>query len=91
MIDRAAIGASVTMTPQEVHKLVGDEHVRLVTCPNGRIVGGVGAVGLVEHMGDSNLTALIEEIAAKRAALKLLAEAPPSDNPRSSLYTFIRI
>lgn len=91
MIDQVVIGARVSMTPVEADKLAGNGPVRLVTCPDGRVIGGMGAVGLVEHLGDTNLAALEAEIVNKRAALAEAALAPPPDNPRASLYTFTRI
>ncbi|MFA7269935.1 MAG: hypothetical protein WC073_11370 [Sterolibacterium sp.] len=91
MIDQAATGASVSMTPQEVLKLTGMGSVRLVTCPDGRVIGGMGCVGLVEHVGDTDLQAFIDEVKAKHAALVVLADAPPPDNPRANLYTFTKI
>jgi hypothetical protein len=90
MIDQVAIGASVSMTPQEVLKLA-DGPVRLVTCPDGQVVGGSGVVGFVKHHSNTNLTEFMAEIESKRVELVALAAAPPPDNPRASLYTFIRI
>lgn len=91
MIDEIAIGASASMTPVEADNLAGDGPVRLVTCPNGRVIGGVGAVGMLEHLVDSDLQQFMDDVKAKRAALAAAAlEAPPS-NPRSNLYTFTRI
>ena len=91
MLDRVVIGAAVSMTPVEVDKLAGDGPVRLVTCENGRVVGGMGAVGLVEHMGITDLQAFMDEVKAKRAKLAEIAAGPQPDNPRANLYSFIRI
>ena len=79
------------MTPKEVDAFAGNGPVRLVTCANGQVIGGMGAVGLVEHVGDTDLTAFIEEVKAKRAKLAEIADGPQPDNPRANLYTFIRI
>ena len=91
MIDDAAIGASVSMTPQEVLKLTGDSKVRLVTCPDGRVMGGMGMVGFLEHVGNTDLQSFMSEIAAKRANLEVLSAAPAPANPRANLYTFTKI
>ena len=90
-IDKAAIGASVSMTPPEVDKLCGNGGARLVTCPNGLVVGGVGAVGFVEHTTVTDMQQFIDEINAKRADLAKIAAGPQPENPRANLYTFIRI
>lgn len=91
MIDQVAIGASVSVTPAEADKLAGEGPVRLVSCPNGKVIGGVGAVGLVEHLTDTDLQAFIDEVKSQRAALAAAALVAAPDNPRASLYTFIRI
>lgn len=90
MIENVQIGASVTMTPKEADALAGNGKVRLVTCPNGRVIGGVGSVGLVEHVGDTDLGQFIEEVNAKRKALADAAFVIP-ENPRANLFTFTRI
>lgn len=91
MLDKVKIGASVRMTPKEVHTLAGDGPVRLVSCPNGRIVGGMGPVGFVEHVGVTDLQAFIDEVKTRRAALAEVAAGPQPDNPRANLYEFIHI
>lgn len=91
MIDQVVIGASVSLTPVEADKLAGNGPVRLVTCPDGRVVGGMGAVGLVEHLKDTDLQAFIDVVKARRAALATAALVPARDNPRASLITFTRI
>lgn len=91
MIDQAVIGARVSLTPVEADKLAGNGPVRLVTCPDGRVIGGMGAVGLIEHLKDTDLQAFIDEVKAKRAALAEAALVPSPGNPRASLYTFTRI
>lgn len=91
MIDQVIVGAQVSMTPPEVDKLCGDGPVRLVTCTDGRVVGGVGPVGLVEHVGVTDLQAFMDEVKARRATLAALAAGPQPDNPRANLYTFVRI
>jgi hypothetical protein len=90
-IDNIQIGASVSMTPPEADALAGNGPVRLVTCPNGRIIGGMGAVGLIEHVDETDLVQFIAEVNAKRKALADAAAAPQPENPRANLYTFIRI
>ena len=89
-INGVVIGASVTMTAKEVEALCGNGSIRLVTCQNGRVVGGMGAVGFVEHFGVTDMRKFIEEIEAKRNELAKLA-AVVTDNPRMTLYTFTRI
>lgn len=91
MLDMVTIGAQVSMTPKEVDALCGDGVVRLVTCPNGRVIGGVGPVGLAEHTSATDLLAFVELIKSKREELARLAAAPQPDNPRANLYTFVRI
>ena len=91
MLSTVVVGAKVSMTPKEADGFVGDGPVRLVTCPDGRVVGGMGAVGLVEHVGDTDLQAFIDEVKVKRAALAELAAAPQPDNPRANLFSFTRI
>ena len=91
MIDQVVIGASMSMTPVEADKLAGNGAVRLVTCSDGRVIGGMGAVGMLEHLTNTDLQAFIDEVKAKRAALAAAALVPPPDNPRANLYTFTRI
>ncbi len=91
MIDAVSIGASVSMTPAEVHALSGNGPVRLVTCPNGRIIAGTGAVGFVELVDGADLQVLMDEVKEKRAALATLALEAVPENPRANLYTFTRI
>ena len=91
MIEQAVIGASVSLTPPEADSLAGDGPVRLVTCPDGRVIGGMGSVGLVEHLIDTDLQAFMDEIKAKRADLKELAQAQQPENPRANLFSFTRI
>lgn len=91
MIDQVAQGAQVAMTPPEVEQLCGNGPIRLVTCPNGRVMGGFGVVGLAEHVRDTDLTQFIAGINAKRAELTKLAAGPQPANPRESLYTFTKI
>jgi len=91
MIDRVVIGASVSMTPPGVDKLCGNGGIRLVTCVDGRVVGGFGSVGFLEHAGTTDLAAFMAEIAAQRAKLAEIAAGPQPDNPRANLYTFTRI
>ena len=91
MIDQVKVGASVSLTPVEADKLAGNGPVRLVTCPDGRVIGGVGAVGMIEHLTNTDLQAFIDEVKAKRSALAAAALVPPPDNPRANLYTFTRI
>ena len=62
MIDQVVVGASVSMTPQEVLKLTEPGAVRLVTCPNGRVIGGMGLVGMVEHTGVTDILAFMDEV-----------------------------
>lgn len=90
MLNTVAIGARVSMTPREADELAQGA-VRLVTCQNGKVIGGVGSVGLCEHAADTDLLAFIEEINTKRAALAQLAAGPQPENPRANLFTFIRI
>ena len=91
MIDQVAIGASVSLTPVEADGLAGNGPVRLVTCPNGRVIGGVGAVGMIEHLTDTDLQAFVDDVKVKRSALSALALESLPDNPRATLYTFTRI
>lgn len=91
MIDQVVIGASVSLTPVEADKLAGNGPVRLVTCPDGRVIGGIGAVGMIEHLTDTDLQAFIDEVRARRAVLATAALAAPPDNSRANLYTFTRI
>lgn len=91
MLSKVAIGASASMTPKEVDTLAGNGPVRLVTCANGRVVGGVGPIGFLEHVGASDLQAFMDEVKKKRAALAEIAAGPQPDNPRANLYTFIHI
>jgi len=91
MIDDAAIGASVSMTPLEVLKLTGDGTVRLVTCPDGRVMGGMGVVGFIQHITSTDLQSFTDQIKAKLDDLKVLAAAPQPDNLHANLYTFTKI
>ena len=91
MLTQVKVGASVTLTPKEADGCAGDGDVRLVTCPNGRIVAGIGQVGLVEHTSETNLNELMRLVKAKRDELaKLAAEQQPT-NVRENLYTFTKI
>jgi ACT domain-containing protein len=72
-------------------KLTGDGTVRLVSCPDGRVMGGMGAVGFIQHINNTDLQAFIDQIKAKRAELEVSVAAPQPDNPRSNLYTFTKI
>lgn len=90
MLSQVTVGASVTMTAVEADKFAAGL-IRLVTCPDGRVIGGVGPVGLVEHTGDTDLGAFVDEVKAKRAALSELAAGPQPSNPRENLFTFIKI
>lgn len=91
MLDKVVLGASVSLTAKEADALCGDGPIRLVTCANGRVVGGIGQVGLVEHVRETDLDAFMAEIKAKRAELKTAADRPASENPRANLFTFTRI
>ena len=91
MLTNVVIGAQVSMTPKEADGLAGNGPVRLVTCANGRVVGGMGAVGFVEHIADTDLQAFMAEVRAKREALFALANGPQPDNSRANLFTFTRI
>lgn len=91
MLENVILGARVSMTPPEADKLAGNGPVRLVTCADGRVIGGAGSVGLVEHVGVTDLQAFIDEVKAKRKALAELAAGPQPDNPRANLFTFTRI
>jgi hypothetical protein len=91
MLERVLIGASVTMTPKEVDGLAGNGPVRLVTCADGRVIGGIGSVGLVEHVGVTDLVKFIDEVNAKRAELARIAAGQQPENLRSNLYTFTKI
>ncbi|MDA8260586.1 MAG: hypothetical protein M0Z99_33965 [Betaproteobacteria bacterium] len=91
MLDTVNKGASVTMTAVEANKFAGDGTVRLVTCPDGRVIGGVGQVGMVEHAGDTDVVAFVEEVKAKRKELADRATGPQPSNPRENLFTFIKI
>lgn len=90
MLNKVALGARVSMTPREVDEMAKGVP-RLVTCPNGQVVGGIGPVGFCVHSKDTDLTAFLEEINAKRAELAKIAAGPQPTNPRENLYTFIRI
>jgi hypothetical protein len=48
-------------------------------------------VGLVEHVGDTDLVKFVDEVNAKRAELARIAAGPQPDNSRSNLYTFTKI
>ena len=91
MLSRVTLCAQVSMTPKEADGFAGDGPVRLVTCADGRVVGGMGSVGLVEHVGVTDLQAFMDEVKAKRAELKKLADGPQPDNPRANLFTFTKI
>lgn len=91
MLTNVILGAQVSMTPKEADGFAGNGPVRLVTCPDGRVVGGMGSVGLVEHAGVTDMQALMDEVKAKRVALSELAAGPQPDNPRANLFTFTRI
>lgn len=89
-INEVVIGASVTMMAKEVEALCGNGSIRLVTCQDGRVVGGMGQVGFVEHVGITDLQRFIAEVERKRGELARLA-ATVTDNTRATLYTFTRI
>lgn len=91
MADTIATGARRALTPQEADGLAGDGPVRLVTCDNGRIIGGVGAVGLLEHVGDTDLEAFVAQVKAARDDLKNQATATAGGKPRDNLFEFIAI
>ena len=44
MLENVILGARVSMTPPEADKLAGNGPVRLVTCADGRVIGGAGSV-----------------------------------------------
>lgn len=91
MLDKVVLGATVSLTPKEADGYAGNGPVRLVTCADGRVVGGVGEVGLLEHHGATDLDAFVAEVKERRAALSTLASGPQPDNSRSNLFTFTRI
>jgi len=71
----------------------GDEHMSAARSEtvDGRVIGGMGVVGFVEHAGVTDIQVFLDEINTKYAALASSANAPQPDNPRSNLYTFIKI
>ena len=91
LIERATIGASVSMTPKEADVLAGNGPIRMVTCDNGLVIGGVGCVGFAQHSGNTDVLAFIEEIKVARAKLKTIADGLQPVNPRANLFTFINI
>ncbi len=91
MLSKVVLGARVSMTPKEADGFAGDGPVRLVTCADGRVIGGVGSVGLVEHVGVTDIQAFMDEVKAKRAELSAIAAGPQPDNPRANLFTFTKI
>jgi hypothetical protein len=91
MLSKINVGASVSMTAVEADKFAGTGPVRLVTCPNGRVIGGIGVVGLIEHGGDTDLQAFVDEVKAARAALAALSAGPQPSNPRENMFSFIKI
>ena len=91
MADTIATGARRALTAQEADALAGDGPVRLVTCANGRVIGGVGAVGLLEHTGDTDLVAFTAQVQTLRDNLKMLAADSAGAAPRASLFEFISI
>lgn len=91
MLSKIVLGARVSLTPKEADAFAGDGPIRLVTCADGRVVGGVGSVGLVEHVGMTDLQAFMAEINTKRAELSGLAAGPQPENLRANLFTFTKI
>lgn len=90
-VEMVVHGGNVAMTVHEVDALAGNGPVRLVTCANGRVIGGMGSVGLIEHVGITDLEGFIAEVKAKRAEIAERAKQPMPANPRSVLYEFTRI
>lgn len=91
MIDQVVIGARVSMTPKEADALCGAGPARLVRCPDGRIIAGVGSVGFSEFTGDIALADIMASVKTQRELLAEKASETEPENPRNNLYTFVRI